>query len=371
MQLKDKMIQVVEENYDLGKVIDIWQYLAGATNKSFGILCEKNGEQTKYFCRQYHFSKTEDDIRYEFGLTEHIDKKAAGKFLVPLAVAGKDGRKCYLSEFEGVENYYAVSGHLEGFEPYNWLHVDYLVKTSENAFIGNANAVAKVQSYAYDYKAPSDIVRPEPDLLEQIVAWQEEIPGYVAALKERPTARKFYEYLHKKYDYILNMMAFCEAETKKALNKLPTCIIHGDLQTSNLLYDEDDNVIGAFDFDWASKGTRLYDVAWCSIILVTSWAEETLGHSSIPKLKRFLEHYNDAIRSCDTALPELTQDEYDFFPVMLLITTLKIIYDFIREQYEDPGRNAYEWYVMTHKYVCMVEWYYENLEELKKLNPKS
>jgi Ser/Thr protein kinase RdoA (MazF antagonist) len=46
-----------------------------------------------------------------------------------------------------------------------------------------------------------------------------------------------------------------------AYDRLTGWIIHGDYTPANLLFSEDGEVVGIFDFDWAMSGARCRDVA--------------------------------------------------------------------------------------------------------------
>ncbi|MCP4640661.1 MAG: phosphotransferase [bacterium] len=43
--------------------------------------------------------------------------------------------------------------------------------------------------------------------------------------------------------------------------ELPRAVVHGDYNCYNLLFDERDAVVGVFDFDWAWREARLFDIA--------------------------------------------------------------------------------------------------------------
>ncbi|MDR3135717.1 MAG: hypothetical protein LBU69_06460, partial [Deltaproteobacteria bacterium] len=72
--LYNQIHQLFDEHYDLGKVAEIYEVFGGYTNRSFGVVLEKDGKKTDYFVRKYKVEATDTDVLMEHGLIQHALK---------------------------------------------------------------------------------------------------------------------------------------------------------------------------------------------------------------------------------------------------------------------------------------------------------
>jgi Ser/Thr protein kinase RdoA (MazF antagonist) len=318
--LIEKVKAIIESEYDLGKVDQIEKAKLGDTNKSFIAVCEKDGVRTKYCARQYNYAKQEPEIKYEHAFDLYFNDQVCGEIASPLPIRTKSGGTWVCSEFEKAQNFYAVFKFIQGREPYSWEYNE----VSDMAFAECSQITAKFHCWAYNFKKPEGSGRLEPNLLEQIKDWKEKVPMWVESMKGDSHRRKLYDYCTSQWEYILKRLDFAEAELKKYMDKLPVCIIHEDINPSNLMFDENDKVSAIFDFDWVTEGYRIYDVVWMCHQIVSSWKEDSFGYMKLDQVKKFLSIYNNTINSLNCNLRPLTDEERRFFPAMMILSCMKI-----------------------------------------------
>lgn len=68
--VRRQIVEVVEANYDLGKVVEVFEIFGGYINRSFGIYTEKDGQRSKYFVRKYKKEIKEKEIQFEHALID-------------------------------------------------------------------------------------------------------------------------------------------------------------------------------------------------------------------------------------------------------------------------------------------------------------
>src|SRR5665647_814814 len=63
--LRKRVVEVVENEYDFGKVVEVLEIFGGYVNRSFGIRVEKDGEIQEYFVRKYKTGIQAKEIEFE------------------------------------------------------------------------------------------------------------------------------------------------------------------------------------------------------------------------------------------------------------------------------------------------------------------
>jgi Ser/Thr protein kinase RdoA (MazF antagonist) len=361
--LTEKMREIIITHYDLGKITAIEKAKLGDTNKSFIVTCEKEGKETKYCARQYHYSKQEPEITYEHAFDLYFSGRVKGEVLSPLPIKTKKGTTWVRLEFEGSENYYTVFSFIQGLEPYGWEYNE----VSETAFVSIVEAMAKFHIWAQGFVKPKGSGRMEPPLLEFIDTWSRTIPQWVDSMKGDSHRRKLYEYCVSQWDYIAEKIEFAKKEYLKYKDGLTQCIIHEDINPSNLMFDKDDHVSAIFDFDWVTDGVRIYDVAWLAFNLMSSWREDSFGEMPIEKTKRFLSVYNNKMKTLDGFPGVLTKEERLFFPSMIILGCVKINYDFISYMIDNPKGDTFKWYVYVWKFFNLIRFVDKHFDEFTKI----
>ena len=109
---------------------------------------------------------------------------------------------------------------------------------------------------------------------------------------------------------------------------------------------------------------RLYDLGWMCYQALASWDVESWGVVPIEKIGRFIEVYDRTMRECGSPLGELTKEEKEFFPVMMIIGAMKVIADFAC--YEDHEKDVHRVFINTWRFVDSVRFMRSHLEEIRE-----
>jgi Ser/Thr protein kinase RdoA (MazF antagonist) len=231
--------------YDLGTVYSITK-AGGTAGKTWKV----NASSGDYFLRLRGVrTSTETRLLFDHGLREHI---IAHGVPTTSAIRTKTGRWIRLSE--GVYELYPYAvGRLFNAD-------------SECEIANSAKALAEFHKSALDYK-PSSI---QKEIIAQYTtlgfsdetSFQIDDPHLQAInmLKMKEIADS---------DDDQKLIDRCITRVKRSMQKyndseyigLNKWIIHGDYTPANLLFSQDGNVVGIFDFDWAMQGSRCRDVA--------------------------------------------------------------------------------------------------------------
>jgi len=237
---------MVLDEYDLGAIRSVTG--AGGTAGKTWKVAASSGD---YFLRLRGVrTSTETRLRFDHGLREHLVARG-----VPTAAAVQTktgGRWVHLS------------GRV--YELYPFVVGRPFCPDSESEIANAAKALAEFHSAAADYK-PSSIQK-------------ETIAQYT-------TLGFSHEVSHRMDDprlQVINMLRVrdlaasdgdrelvdrCVARVKRSMQtyagseytRLTGWVIHGDYTPANLLFSQDGEVVGIFDFDWALPGARCRDVA--------------------------------------------------------------------------------------------------------------
>lgn len=351
---------LIQGNYDLGEITQVVDVKAGDTNKSFFAFARKNGEEKKWYVRQYSTAEEMQDIIYEHAFEEYYSKNVNGAMQTMLPVKTLGGRTWLTAEYGGTTNFYAVFNSISGLEPYSWEYN----RMPDAARDSCAEICARFQSWAYGFVPPAGSGRSELSLEEQFRQWRKDLPEAQEIKKMNPRVfRRFTEYYDNEIPYLQETIDFLEKELAKYAPELKKCICHKDLNPGNVMFDENDKVIAVFDLDWVNTDYRLYDLAWMGYQITSSWDVDSWGEVSVDKIGRFLSVYNRTMRETGCELGELTEKEREFFPVMMIIGAVKVIMDFTC--YENHESEVHRMFVNTWRFVESVRYMREHLEELK------
>ncbi len=348
--------QLLTEHYALGEVTHVRKIKAGDTNQSFLAYCMKEGKENTWYVRQYNPAQGQQDIIYEHAFESWLNTKIDSDIQTLLPVQTVEEKTWVEAEYDGYVNFYAVFNIITGREPYSWEFNN----LSDEAFVSCAEITAKFHAWGYGFEPPEGIERQEIPLEEQLKKWQTDLPASVAEKEQNPEVfRRYTDYLKPEVDFLLGTIRFCEDKLEQYKDKLKKCITHKDLNPGNVMFDEKDRVCAVFDLDWVNKDYRIYDIAWMGYQAIASWDTKSWGTVPFDRMERFLKIYNETMLKYQCPLGELTDEEYQFLPVMMIIGALKVITDFIC--YEDHTHDAYRVFVNTWRFVESIHYMMEHL----------
>ena len=311
--VRSQIKEVVEKFYDLGNVIEVYEIFGGYVNRSFGVICEKDGQRKDYFVRKYkakfNTEANPDDILYEHLLInyckEHGLKEAAfvypsnnGSTMVSLVDQDETGKD--------LKRYFAVYDYLPGEDKYTWINNE----NTPTEFRHLGALQARFHNFGRDFN-PGKLAKAEPKI-------QFLLPSFVdlfsrLAARDLPDSM-FHAFFNSKLPCII-------ANIKKnqipdaAFEKMPCTPIHSDLHAGNVKWEGDD-CTGIFDFDWSKIEVRLFDICFALVYCCSSWRPESDGILRLDDCRYFLEGYNSQLKEL-TGLEPLNSTEKEHFPTMM------------------------------------------------------
>ncbi|MDR2442308.1 MAG: phosphotransferase [Deltaproteobacteria bacterium] len=363
--IRAQIKEVVEKNYDLGEVLEVYEIFGGYVNRSFGVICCKDGQNEDYFVRKYkakfNSEANPDDILYEHNLInfclENGLKEAArvhqsknGTTMVSLIDQDENGKD--------LKRYFAVYDYLAGEDKWTWVNNE----NSPTEFKNLGALQARFHLYGRDFK-PGKLAKAEPKIEFLLPSFIDLFSSLAA--RDVPDSI-FHKSFNSKLPSIIETIKknFIPAE---AYEKMPQTPIHSDLHAGNVKW-VGENCTGIFDFDWSKIEVRLFDVAFALIYCCSSWRPETDGILRLDDCRYFLEGYNNQLRELK-GLEPFNETEKKYFPMMMaagcqyLINWCTTLYF-----YEDPTLvNDYEaLYYLLH-ITRLMDWIEAHKSDLSKV----
>lgn len=144
------------------------------------------------------------------------------------------------------------------------------------------------------------------------------------------------------------------------LRNLPHQLIHGDINASNVLEDENNNISAVLDFEFVAKDLRAMDLAIC---LSEAIANDYNDEFKFKNMNSFIIGYKEYIN--------LTIDEIKILPYLIMLRRLDVIVHFL-VRYNDGISNSFisasdilkEQII---KAVKLCDWVYKNEGEIIRL----
>ena len=113
------------------------------------------------------------------------------------------------------------------------------------------------------------------------------------------------------------------------LRSLPHQLIHGDINASNVLEDEDNNISAVLDFEFVARDLRAMDLAIC---ISEAIANKNSDEFKFSCMKRFIDGYKNNIN--------LTIDEIKAVPTLIMLRRLDVIVHFL-VRYNEGVSNGF------------------------------
>ncbi|UQZ90772.1 homoserine kinase [Deltaproteobacteria bacterium Smac51] len=345
--LRNQVVDLVENHYDLGTVQEVYEVFGGYTNRSFGIICEKDGARGEYFVRKYKAAAIDEDVELEHKLINYaisqgfkeaariyINKEGTTFVKIKEIIGGKPKTRIF-----------AVYEYLGGEDKYTW--IDNECTPTELKNLGAL--LARLHNSTCDFK-PQAVTKAEP----RIEVLLPEMKRIFDELGAQPLDTKFHDYFNMSLPRIKEVIDqhLIPAEDYAQMPQTP---IHGDYHAGNVKF-EGEETTGLFDFDWSKVDVRLFDVCLGLVYCCSSWHVATDGQIRIDDCRLFLEGYNSALDG--TCLPKFNEVEKKRFSAMMTIAAIYLVY-WCTElwYYLDPeGTNDYESiYYLTH-FIRNMKW---------------
>ncbi|MDF2569861.1 MAG: hypothetical protein K0R55_1465 [Sporomusa sp.] len=351
--LRTQIIELIEENYDLGKVVEVYEIFGGYVNRSFGIYVEKDGKQKEYFVRKYKSGITDMEIMFEHKL---IDFSIENGLSMAAGLIRTKDQNTYIKTKSGEStDHYALYDYLPGEDKYTWDNPN--CNDAEYASAAEVLALFHNASRNFD---PQGLERMEPKIMEFL-------PTRTAVYKEfaaRELSTKYHAYYLKNVDVILEVINTSQIP-ESVWRNMPLNPCHNDFHPGNLKYS-DNKAVGLFDFDWSKVDVRLFDICLALAYFCSSWDDETDGVLRLDKCRIFLDSYQQKLKKLGGLAP-LTEVEKEYFPTMMAAANLYLVNWDVCAYYHGSDLNEYEYIAYLSHNVRLMKWIESHKTEINEM----
>ena len=325
--LRQQLVEMVEEFYDLGRVQEVYEIFGGYINRSYGLVVQGDGIRKDYFLRQYKLGIAEHEIKFEHALITHC--AARGFTIAACVIADRQGAT-YIKPANS-QSFFAVYEFLEGEDKYSWNNP----ALNDEEFVSASKMLATFHTAAIGFD-PGKFQRVEPPIRDLLPTLSAGFKKYAKTGRNSKFHCFFSDHLKNILKSIDNFR-IAEADAPH----MPLCPIHCDFHPGNLKY-ANHRVVGIFDFDWSKIDLRLFDVCMAVDYFCCSWDEKNDGDLRLEKAALFLNAYQDQLHQTDGMKP-LNAVEIKNLPGMLTAANLGIINWIVSTFYTNDDLNDYEY----------------------------
>ena len=112
------------------------------------------------------------------------------------------------------------------------------------------------------------------------------------------------------------------------IRSLPHQIIHGDINASNVLEDENNNISAVLDFEFSAKDLQAMDLSICLSETISSKNDDKI---KLENMRNFIKGYKEYV--------ELSIDEINVIPSLIMLRRLDVILHFLVRYKEGISNN--------------------------------
>lgn len=365
--------EIIEEYYDIGKLLDVYQIFGGYVNTTFGIYTEKDGEKYTWCVRKYRRGKTEEAIKFEHKLLNHAFDN--GYKLCAVPVVNKDGNT-YVSESveyaEGEEDFYfAVFSYIAGDVLYDWMPNWAEENFSNTTLECAAKAMAQFHSANVDFKSDGligdNIFGANEDMRvnELIATFPARMHEWGSYLKSVGFENKYMEYFETYFDFYVEASKQATIP-EEAYKDMVITACHLDFHGGNFKYFADGTISGSFDYDMAMVDSRLFDLALGMHYTFASWKLHRDGELCIDRVKRFVEVYNETCKEIGRIEP-FNQTEKDYFFEAMVQAPIYVYGWSNGAIYANQDVDPFEYLYYAQHFQHAIEWLQDNEDEVRAM----
>jgi homoserine kinase type II len=355
--LSGQLAEVVATDYDLGEVVRVEQIFGGYTNLSFAVVVATPQGERRYFVRKYNRLNTEQEVRFEHALVNHISGK--GFHLAAQVYPSKAGSTYVQREEtldgERISRLFAVYEMLEGEDKYTWIKNH----CTDREVASGAKVLAEFHYLAHDFD-PAGLARVQPPIMEFVAGFPEAFRGMAGQSRGTAFDAFYLEHLPR----ILEVVGR-GGEISDGLQRAPRVPVHCDYHPGNLKW-VDEQGVGLFDFDWSKLDYRLFDLALGIVYFCSCWDGRNDGDLRLDQAAVFIRAYQEEAAKFD--IPGLISDEeLQLLPRMIANANLYVLNWTLVAYYEDPEVSVEEYLMYLDHQVRFMEFIEAHLEELAHL----
>lgn len=308
--LREQIIEIVENLYDIGTVTDVQEIFGGFTNRSFRIqVCREGGKGT-YLARKYKENTAAEEILFEHALINHTIQN--GLTIGAGIVKNRQGSTYVQAPKSNCT--FAIYEYLEGEDKYTWNTPD----LSDTEYQNAARVLAVFHNAVRNFD-PMGLQRKEPPILKLWPTFPEKFKKL--AKQNRPG--KLVPYFREQLPSILDIITINPFGMAEAVG-MPVIPTHYDYHPGNLKWAGEE-VVGIFDFDWTKIDLRLFDVCMAVVYFCSSWVGNRDGELRMDKCGIFLRSYQHRLKELN-GLESVSPAEREAFPKMLAIANIYLLH---------------------------------------------
>lgn len=346
--------EIVDDDYDLGRVVRAERIFGGYVNASFAVWTRTGSGEHAYFVRKYNRAITEREVRFEHALLTHLADH--GFDLVSTVFPNRHGGT-FVAREEVVDGapvtvFFGVFRLLEGQDKYTWVKNRLTDKEYDSA----ARVLAQFHHSAFAFD-PGDLAREQPPIMEFV-------PTLAGTFKEcaaQSDGTAFDDFFLGKLPAILDVIAK-GVEVESQLGGLPVTPVHCDYHPGNQKW-VDEQVAGLFDFDWSKLDYRVFDVALAVVYFCSSWEGPDQGELRRDKAAVFVRAYQDEAARWANPGP-MSARELAVLPRMIANANLFVLNWDVTYYYADADPDVDEYMVYLTENVTLMESIEDHIDEL-------
>jgi len=346
--------QIVNDDYDLGRVVRAERIFGGYVNASFAVWTRTESGEHKYFVRKYNRAAKEREVRFEHALLTHL---ASHGFALASTVFPARNGATFVTREEVVDEvpitiFFGVFRMLEGEDKYTWVKN----RLTDKEFDSGARVLAQFHHSACDFD-PGDLAREQPPIMEFVPT----LAPTFKACAAQATGTAFDDHFLAKLPAILDVIAK-GVEVESELGGLPVNPVHCDYHPGNLKW-VDEQGVGLFDFDWSKLDYRVFDVAQGVVYFCSSWEGPDRGELRLDKAAIFVRAYQDEAARWAEPGP-MGPRELAVLPRMIANANLFILNWDVTYYYADPDPDVDEYMVYLTGNVGFMECIEDHFDDL-------
>lgn len=366
-QLRD----LVENYYDIGTLLEVYQIFGGYINTSFEIYTEKDGEKQTWFVRKYKNGKELESLLFEHSMLKHAKENGFTYGAVPIpARDGKTYHEVTETTTEGdTKSYFAVFNFVGGKAHYDWIPNWANSGVADLTVTSAAKSLAEFHNSTRNFdpegRHGDNIMDNEDITVNEIIRkFPKTLKEYRKSYAESGFENVYTEYYDANYDFFAKM---CERSVipDADYRTMVSNVCHCDFHPGNFKYLDNGEVCGSFDYDMAKIDSRLFELGLAIHYCFSSWLSDTNGIINLNRAALFVKTYDEELRKAEGIEP-LTDIEKKY---LYEVTVQGALYDLgwcSSACVYDATLDPYEYLFYTQHFVACLKWLEDNEETFRK-----
>jgi len=367
--------KIVESNYDIGQLSEVYQIFGGYINTTFGIYTIKDGERQTWLLRMYKRGKVLDSLLFEHRLLRHARENGFSFGAAPIENHNGHTYCCEkVALFDGEDDFlFAVFNYVEGDVLYDWIPNWAEEGLKDITITTAARCMAEFHSSTVDFDPHGlhgdNIMDSEDSPCNELIKkFPQTLKKYGKAYADAGLSNVYTEYFDAVWPVFDKMCARSYIPPEDyAKMQINPC--HCDFHGGNFKYMPDGSICGSFDYDMAKFDSRLFEVGLAMHYVFASWKVATKGTIRLDRVERFIKCYDEEIRKIDK-IPPLSDLEKSYLYEVLIQGTAYVYGWCTSAVVYNPALNPHEYLYYAQHYVACMKWLDEHETEVRELSKR-